>query len=57
VPEGAPVRALSAAEVVVGVLLLLFGFREIMQARDVGSRRGRRHGGEHGGKPEGERPD
>ncbi len=34
VPEGAPVRALAAAEVVVGVLLLLFGFREIMHPRD-----------------------
>lgn len=52
VPEGAPVRALSAAEVVVGVLLLLFGFREIMQARDVGARRARRHGDEHEGRPD-----
>lgn len=52
VPEGAPVRALSAAEVVVGVLLLLFGFREIMQARDVGARRPRRHGDEHEGRPD-----
>ena len=42
VPEGAPVRALSAAEVVMGVLLLLFGFREIMQARDAGGREPRR---------------
>ncbi len=43
VPEGSPVRALSAAEVITGVLLLLFGFREIMQARDGGTRRPRRH--------------
>jgi voltage-gated potassium channel len=57
VPEGAPVRALSAAEVVVGVLLLLFGFREIMQARDVGARRGRRQGGDHVEMPEAGRPD
>jgi voltage-gated potassium channel len=52
VPEGAPVRALSAAEVVVGVLLLLFGFREIMQAREVGARRRRRHGDDHEGRPD-----
>ena len=52
VPEGAPVRALSAVEVVIGVLLLLFGFREIMQARDVGGRRPRRHGDEPGGRPD-----
>lgn len=47
VPEGAAVRALAAAEVVVGVLLLLFGFREIMHPRDRGPEHGRaRHTGE-----------
>lgn len=35
VPEGSLVRALAAAEVVCGVLLLLFGFAEIMRARDA----------------------
>jgi len=35
VPEGALVRALAAAEVISGVLLLLFGFSEIMRARDT----------------------
>jgi len=34
VPEGSLVRALAATEVVCGVLLLLFGFAEIMRARD-----------------------
>ncbi len=35
VPDGALVRALAAGEVVLGVLLLLFGFGEIMRARDT----------------------
>ena len=35
VPEGALVRALASAEVVCGVLLLLFGFSEIMRARQA----------------------
>lgn len=35
VPEGSLVRALAATEVVCGVLLLLFGFSEIMRARDT----------------------
>jgi len=35
VPQGALVRALAAAEVVCGVLLRLFGFGEIMRARDT----------------------
>jgi voltage-gated potassium channel len=40
VPDGAFVRALAAGEVICGVLLLLFGFSEIMRAREVlGSRR------------------
>ena len=52
VPEGAPVRALSAAEVVAGVLLLLFGFREIMQARDFGARRPRRPAEDHAERPD-----
>jgi len=57
VPEGALARALSAAEVVSGVLLLLFGFREIMQARDFGTRDGgirrpRRHADDHAERPD-----
>jgi voltage-gated potassium channel len=35
VPVGAMVRALAAAEVVCGVLLLLFGFAEITRAREA----------------------
>jgi voltage-gated potassium channel len=46
VPDGPVVRALAAAEVVIGVLLLLFGFREIMRARDSGPARPHRHHGE-----------
>jgi voltage-gated potassium channel len=57
VPEGSAVRALSAGEVVIGVLLLLFGFREIMQARDFGPRRPRRAGDEAAERPDGRRPD
>lgn len=49
VPDGPVVRALSAAEVVIGVLLLLFGFREIMRARDTAQPP--RHRGEHADRP------
>lgn len=49
VPDGALVRALAAAEVISGVLLLLFGFSEIMRAR--GTMR-RRRGQRTDGKPD-----
>ena len=39
VPDGALVRALAAVEMVCGVLLLLFGFSEIMRARETVRRR------------------
>lgn len=42
VPEGPIVRALAAVEVVTGVLLMLFGFREIMRTRDIPASRPRR---------------
>jgi len=55
VPVGSMVRALAAAEVVCGVLLLLFGFAEIMRARDtVRQRAERRH---HAGGADGEETD
>jgi voltage-gated potassium channel len=38
VPEGMPVRALAAVQVIAGVLLLLFGFHEIVHARDTHAR-------------------
>ena len=36
IPAGPLVRALASVEVVAGLLLLLFGFSEIMRTRDGG---------------------